>query len=395
MLGTDRDTDQVFGNARVDLLLVCQLLVRGRPGVNRQSLGVADVGQVRNKLEAVDDLASRVGATLDADAEHAAEPALEVLLGVFVGTVALEAGVRHPADVGAVLEVAGEREGVLRVALAAEGKCLETDEKLLRSERVEARAQVAQDLNAHPDDVGDGTEGLPELEPVVALGRLDHLREAVGVLAPVELAAVDDDAADGGAVAADPLGRGVDDDVGAVVDGAHEVAAGTEGVVDLGERELVIGRFGQARQRETYDNRNTLLVGKLGDGLKVGNVIAGVANALDVDSLSLLVDGSGQVLGLVASDELGLDAVAGKHDLELVVGSAVEVGGRDNVVTGVGEGGDGHELSGLAGGSGDGGNTALEGSHALLEDINGRASYTGVRAFVFCYKSFLLALLTS
>jgi hypothetical protein len=53
------------------------------------------------------------------------------------------------------------------------------------------------------------------------------------VLAPVELAAVDDDAADGGAVAADPLSRRVDDNVGAVLDGADEVAARAEGVVDL------------------------------------------------------------------------------------------------------------------------------------------------------------------
>jgi hypothetical protein len=53
------------------------------------------------------------------------------------------------------------------------------------------------------------------------------------VLRPVELAAVDDDTADGRAVAAYPFGRGVDDNVGAVVDGADEVAACAEGVVDL------------------------------------------------------------------------------------------------------------------------------------------------------------------
>ena len=135
---------------------------------------------------------------------------------------------------------------------------------------------------------------------------------------------------------------------------------------------------------KTYNNRNALLMGKLGDSLKVGDVIAGVSNALDIDSLGLLVDGSCQVLGLVASDELGLDAVAGKHDLQLVVGAAVEVGGRDNVVTGVGERGDGHELSGLAGGSSDSGNTALEGSHAFLEDIDGRAGTPPVlEYFVF------------
>ncbi len=67
---------------------------------------------------------------------------------------------------------------------------------------------------------------------MVAVARLDHLREARGVGAPVEVAAVDDDAADGGAVAADPFGGGVHDDVGAVVEGAAEVAACAEGVVD-------------------------------------------------------------------------------------------------------------------------------------------------------------------
>jgi hypothetical protein len=54
------------------------------------------------------------------------------------------------------------------------------------------------------------------------------------VLAPVELARVNDDTGNGGAVAADPLGSGVDDDVGSVVNGAAEVTTSTEGVVDLG-----------------------------------------------------------------------------------------------------------------------------------------------------------------
>ena len=57
--------------------------------------------------------------------------------------------------------------------------------------------------------------------------------EAGGVLAPVEVAAVDNDAADGGAVAADPLGGAMDDDIGAVGDGAAEETSGAECVVDL------------------------------------------------------------------------------------------------------------------------------------------------------------------
>lgn len=68
---------------------------------------------------------------------------------------------------------------------------------------------------------------------MVALGGFDELRESSGVLAPVEFTAVDDDTGDGGAVATDPFGCAVDDDVGAVIDGTDEVAACSEGVVNL------------------------------------------------------------------------------------------------------------------------------------------------------------------
>ena len=205
----------------------------GGPRVDGQRLGVADVGQVGDELEAVDNLAAGRAAALDAEAQHAAEAALEVLLGRLVRLVAREAGVRHPRDVGAFLEVLRERERVLGVPLGAERQRLEADQQLLGAEGVEARAQVAQHLDAGADSKGDGAERVPELEPVVAVRGLDHLGEALGVLAPVELAAVDDDARNGRAVAADPLGRRVHDDVGAVVDGTDEIAAGTKGVVDL------------------------------------------------------------------------------------------------------------------------------------------------------------------
>jgi hypothetical protein len=69
---------------------------------------------------------------------------------------------------------------------------------------------------------------------VVAGRRLDELGEASSVLAPVELARVDNNTGNSRAVAADPLGGRVDNNVGSVVDRAEEVAASTKGVVDLG-----------------------------------------------------------------------------------------------------------------------------------------------------------------
>lgn len=212
--------------------------MRRAPRVNRQRLGIPHIRQIRNELEPINHLRPGRLAALDAKAQHTAIPALEVLLGRVMRGMALQAGVRHPRDVGIRLKPRRELDGVLRVALAAQRQRLEPEDELLRGEGVEAGANVALQLDARADDEADGAERLPELEPVVARGWLDELREARGVGAPVELAAVDDDAADCGAVPADPLGRRVHDDVGAVVKGADEVAARAEGVVDLDESVL-------------------------------------------------------------------------------------------------------------------------------------------------------------
>lgn len=128
----------------------------------------------------------------------------------------------------------------------------------------------------------------------------------------------------------------------------------------------------------TYNEGNALVVGNLGNGLKVGDVVPGVADALDVDGLGLVVDGGGNVLGLVAVDELGGDAEALEGDLELVVGAAVEVRRGDDVVAGLGEGRQGEELGALAGGGGQGGDAAFQGSYPLLEDIDGGLSRRSV-----------------
>ena len=119
------------------------------------------------------------------------------------------------------------------------------------------------------------------------------------MLAPVELARVDDYASDCGAVASDPFRGGMDDDVGAVVDGADEVAAGSESVVNLGV--LVVKEYNRSC---TYYDRYSVLMCNLGDGLKIWDVVFWVSNAFDVNSLCLLINGSSEILSLVSIDEL-------------------------------------------------------------------------------------------
>jgi hypothetical protein len=94
---------------------------------------------------------------------------------------------------------------------------------------------------------------------VVAGGRFGEQREFA--VPPVEASGIDDHAADGGAVAADPLRRRGDHDVGTVVDRSDEVAGRPEGVVD--------------------HERDAVLVGHGGEALEVRDVVLGIA---DIDS---------------------------------------------------------------------------------------------------------------
>ena len=86
--------------------------------------------------------------------------------------------------------------------------------------------EIAQGDEPHPHCEGDRvhrSEVVREAQPVVARLRLVEERE-LGV-GPVEAARVDDGAADGRAVAADPFRERVDHDVGPVLDRAERGTA--------------------------------------------------------------------------------------------------------------------------------------------------------------------------
>ena len=61
----------------------------------------------------------------------------------------------------------------------------------------------------------------------------------------------------------------------------------------------------------------------------------------------------------------------GKGVVEQVVGAAVQTGGRDYLIAGMGQGQEGQGDGRLAGSHTQGGNTPFQGSYPLLEDIRG------------------------
>ncbi len=126
------------------------------------------------------------------------------------------------------------------------------------------------------------------------------------------------------------------------------------------------------------DEGQAVLVGDGGELVDVDDVELGVAEGLGVDGAGFGVDGGAQAGEVVGVDEADGDAELGQGVVEEVVGAAVERGGGDDLVAGLGEGEDGEGLGGLAGGGGERGDSAFERGDALLEDVGGGVHDAGV-----------------
>jgi hypothetical protein len=213
-------------------------------------------------------------------------------------------------------------------------------------ERRQGRADVAQQLHPQLDDEGQRPEGLGVADAVVRRIGLDEVREA-RARRPVERAAVDHHSADAGAVAADPLGGRVDDDIGTVLDRLGDDRR--EGVVD--------------------EERQVLRVRGIGDGANVGHVEARVADRLEVVGLRVLIGRGGEVTRIVALDPAHLDPEARQRVGEQVVRAAVEARRADDVVAGARQVEDGQRLRRLPRRQPERADAALERRHALLEDV--------------------------
>ena len=105
----------------------------------------------------------------------------------------------------------------------------------------------------------------------------------------------------------------------------------------------------------------------LGEALDVGDLAGRVRDRLGEDQLGLVGDRRGVVGRVACPDERRVDAEPAQRDVELGDRAAVEVRGRDDVVAGTGERGEGDELGAETGCRGDGPETALERRDALLE----------------------------
>ena len=136
-------------------------------------------------------------------------------------------------------------------------------------ERRQHRAGGALIDAAAARDIGAGAEMIGIDEAVIGRVRRAEHREALRVLLPGKLAAVDDDAAHGRAVAAHELGQRMHHDVGAVLDRPQQ---------------------DRRRDRVVDDQRHAVPVRDVGERLDVADVAGRIADALAEQRAGLVVD---------------------------------------------------------------------------------------------------------
>src|SRR5215469_3773021 len=239
---------------------------------------------------------------------------------------------------------ASHLESVARMSLHAKLQGLESLEEQERIERAQRRTIVTQAFHARFHDVGEIAKGLIEADAMVALARLEQLRECSAI--PWKSAAVDDHAADGSPVATDELGGRVQDDVGAVLDGPAKIGRG-EGVVDHEGKICLVG-----------DRRNSF---------DVQNAQQRIADGFAIDDAGTRCDGTAEVFWVVRIDEGGVDTETPEADVKLRVRAPVEIFRGDDLVAGPEQVGNSDELRGLTARYRQRSHASLERRHALLE----------------------------
>ena len=201
------------------------------------------------------------------------------------------------------LQELGDLQRVVADAVHAQRQGLDALQDQEGVERADRGAHVAQRHDAGAADVGSGAERLGIDDAVVGNVRLVEALELGFVLGPRELAAIDDDAADAVAVAAEVLGQGMDDDVGAVLERAAQVGR-WHGVVD--------------------DDRHAMPVSDFGQLFEIDDIAERVADRFAEDRLGLAVDQLLEGCRIAVVGEAHVDAVLRQGVGEQVVGAAVQ-----------------------------------------------------------------------
>ena len=321
-----------------------------------QALNVSNVCQQREDLQLVDKLECCFLAALDIKGEDRCAAVREVLLVQSMIRVVRQRRMVHMLNLRVIGQELNDLLGVLNVTLDTQRQSLSALQQQKCVERRNGSTSITQQDSADVGYESSRTNCICKRDAVITRVRLSDRCILAGCL-PVELAGINNDAAEGRAVAADELGSRVNNDISAVLNRTDKVR-GTESVVDY--------------------ERQTVLVRNLCDSLDIRNIGIRVAESLDVNRLSIVLDSAFQFFQIVCINEGGLNAELRQSMCQQVVAAAVDgllcydvVASLSKCLNGVGN------RCGAGSGS-QSGNTALECCNALLEHILRGVSQTAV-----------------
>ena len=160
------------------------------------------------------------------------------------------------------------------MALCPERQRFESLQKKKRIERAESCTDIAKLFHTRTDDEGNiaeltlGTEDVPEVEIVIAGTRFRE--DGKIAAAPIELSGIDDNAAYGSSVPADPFCRRVNNDVCTMGNRIKKVSSLSERIID--------------------DKRNSVRMSCFCNRLEIRNVKPGISDGLHINRFCFAVD---------------------------------------------------------------------------------------------------------
>ena len=240
--------------------------------------------------------------------------------------------------------------GVLHMAVNTQRKRLGTLKQQECIERRDAGALVAQQNSANVGCKRSSAHSIDKRDAMVGGVGIGELRILARSL-PVKVAAVDDHAAKRGAVTTDELCRGVNDDVGTVLQRTEQVR-GAKGIV--------------------HNDRQAVLVGNLGDCVDVGDIGVGVAQRLQIDNGGVVLNCALDLFEIMSIDKGRLNTKLRKRMLKQIVRTTVDGLLSNHMVTGLRK-----RLDGIGNGSstrrdGKARHAALERGDTILKDALSR-----------------------
>ena len=315
-----------------------------------EALRVAHVGQERVQLDVVDEVKARLAPALNAKHEHTTKAMAQYAARNLVAGVVLEAGVAHPRDLGMLLEEARDSQGVVAVALHAQAQRLDANANELRRIGAERWPKIAQALGEHARAKGRRRSSLGPHGAVVRLVRLGERGKLARHGCPVKRAGIHDGAAQGVAVAANPLGKTLDDHCRTVL-----------------RRPIEIGR----RKGVVHDDRDVQRRCRIYERRDVGHVHERVTDGLHEPELGVFLGSRHKGVDVVVGHKGSLDTQVVEGVEQDVPRTAVErVGGHD-VVARTRDVGKGQDLGCVSRGNGDRRGRALYRGDARGNGIGG------------------------